>query len=225
MATTLRFKIGDAFPADDPVARFITVLAMMSNDWLRTTQYLLEIEDGSDDEGGRRLMFFRQQASLHHEAASFVVDARRRFPEIAAFIDGLPEIARDECAQIVGGIDPKSPHYHGDWLADHRNVTFHYPELHPDKAAHGAEEIHEALAEAADIESTITAGDYFGSVRFGFADDVVVQWLPDVDTDAREVLSQLRDAVLALARFVQRAARAYLESRPDGTFTVEPDAS
>jgi hypothetical protein len=149
------------------------------------------------------------------------VEARRRFPEIDAFVDGLPEIARDELLQTVGGVDPKSPHYHGDWLADHRNVTFHYPVMHPQKAAHGAEEIHEALAKAAEIDSTITAKDNFGSVRFGFADDVVVQWLPDVDTEARDILSQLREAVLALARFVQRASRAYLEGRPQGTFVGE----
>jgi hypothetical protein len=31
--TTVRFKIGAAFPAEDPVARFVTALAMMSNDW------------------------------------------------------------------------------------------------------------------------------------------------------------------------------------------------
>jgi hypothetical protein len=49
VATTLRFKIRDAFPA---VARFITVLALMSNDWTRSAQYWLEIEDGSEDEGG-----------------------------------------------------------------------------------------------------------------------------------------------------------------------------
>ena len=30
-----------------------------------------------------------------------------------------------------------STHYIGDWLAQHRNVTFHYSEMHPDKAAHG----------------------------------------------------------------------------------------
>lgn len=223
MATTLRFKIGDAFPASDPVARFISVLAMMSNDWMRSAQYLLEIEDGSEDEGGRRLMLFRLQAALYHEAASFIVDARQRFPSIDVFLDGLAETARDELSQIVGGVDPKSPRYHGDWLADHRNVTFHYPEMHPQKAAHRAEEIYEALANAAEIESTITAGDNFGSVRFGFADDVVVQWLPDVGAEARDILSQLRETVLALARFVQRASRAYLEGRPQGTFTVDAD--
>lgn len=57
------------------------------------------------------------------------------------------------------------------------------------------------------IDSTITAGDNFGSVRFGFADDVVVQWLPDVDTDARDILSQLREAVLALARVDRGSGR------------------
>jgi hypothetical protein len=34
---TLRFQIGNGFPAGDPIARFITVVAMMSNDWLRST--------------------------------------------------------------------------------------------------------------------------------------------------------------------------------------------
>ncbi len=223
--TTLRFRIGDAFPAADPVARFITVLAMISKDWTRSTLDLLALEDGSDDEAGRRLMLFRQQASLHHEAAAFMVDARRRFPQIAAFINGLPEIARDECEHVVGGIDPKSPHYHGDWLADHRKITFHYPELHPDKAAHGVEEIREALIKASDIESTITSGDAFGSVRFGFADDAAVQWLPDVETDARDILTQLREAVMALARFAQRAAGAYLDARPEGTVMVEHEAT
>jgi hypothetical protein len=222
MTTIMHFKIGDAFPAEDPVARFITVLAMMSNDWLRSAEEILGIADGGADEDGRRVMLFRQQASLHHEAATFIVEARHRFPAIAEFIDKLPQEARDECAQVVGGIDPKSPHYHGDWLADHRNVTFHYPEMHPDKAAHGAEEIHEALTKAADIESTITSGDAFGTVRFGFADDVAVQWLPDIETD-RDVLSQLREAVMALARFVQRAAGAYLDSRPEGTIAIERD--
>jgi hypothetical protein len=30
---------------------------------------------------------------------------------------------------------------------------------------------------------------------------------------------------MALARFVQRAGRGYLESRPDGTFAIETDGS
>lgn len=65
------FKIGEAFPASDPVARFITVLGMMSNDWLRSIAEMLALDDSDQDSEGRRLSLFRQQASLHHEAATF----------------------------------------------------------------------------------------------------------------------------------------------------------
>jgi hypothetical protein len=218
---TIRFeKIGAAFPASDPVARFITVLAMMANDWLRLMSDMLALKDEDADSAGRGIMLFRQQAALHHEAAEFIVDARKRFPKIDAFINALDQDARDECDQVTGGIDPKSPHYLGEWLADHRNVTFHYPEMHPDKAAHGKEEITEALKEAADLEGTITGLERLVDLRFRFADEVAAQWLPDGATQAHMIVG-LRESVMALGSFVQRAATVYLLARPDGTFTVE----
>jgi hypothetical protein len=200
--TTLRFTIGKAFPASDPVARFITVLAMISNDWLRLMSAMLEVEDWHKDAEGLRIMSFRQQAALHHEAAEFIRDTRKHYPTVKRFIEGLEQSALDACKQ----------------LADHRNVTFHYPRMHPQAAEHGAEEITEALKSAGEIESTITDDDTFGSVRFEYADEVVVQWLPDAD--ARERIAQLRESVMALAGFAQQAAGAYLEAHPD-TFTVD----
>ncbi len=215
------FKIGDAFPASDPVARFITVLGMMSNDWLRSIAEMLALDDSDPDSEGRRVSLFRQQASLHHEAATFIRDARRRFSEVEDFVASLSTVAQNECDQIVGGVDLGAPSYHGDWLADHRNVTFHYPEMHPDKAEHGREEIAEALDAASELASSIEFSDYFGSVRFRFADEVAVQWLPD-GPEQETLIEHLRESVLALSRFVQRAARAYMESRPSGTFTEAP---
>jgi hypothetical protein len=215
------FRIGEGFPASDPVARFITVLGMMSNDWLRSMAEMLALDGSDPDSEARRVSLFRQQASLHHEAAVFIRDARRRFPDIDDFLSGLPTVAQDECDQVVGGIDSGSPHYHGDWLADHRNVTFHYPEMHPDKAEHGQEEIAEAVDAASELESSIESSDYFGSVRFRFADEVAAQWLPD-GPEQQTLIVNLRESVLALSRFAQRAAQAYMESRPSGTFTEAP---
>jgi hypothetical protein len=57
-------------------------------------------------------------------------------------------------------------------------VTHHYPEAHPEAAKHGQEEMANALAAAADIESTIDSGRYFGEARFRYADEVGVQLLP-----------------------------------------------
>jgi hypothetical protein len=219
---TIRFeKIGDAFPASDPVARFVTVLAMVSNDANRSIDELLEVEDGPPDSGARRMMLFRQQASFFFEAATFIGEARSRFPEIRDFIAGLPQEARDECAHVVGGIDPSSSYYVGDWLRNHRNVTFHYSEMHPDKAAHGKEEITKALEDAAELPGTVYVSDELGGVRFWFADEVVAQWLPPDESKPATIIT-LRDALMALVRFTQRAFAAYQSHRPDGTFTEEP---
>jgi hypothetical protein len=108
---TVRFTIGQAFPAADPVARFITVLAMMSNDWIRLFEV---IRASPEDEAGLRVLIFRQQAALHHEAADFIREARRQFhASVDAFVRGLDASAQENCERIVGGIDPRSPHFLG----------------------------------------------------------------------------------------------------------------
>jgi hypothetical protein len=61
---TVSFNIGLAFPASDPVARFVTVLAMVSNDANRSINELLNVCDGEPDAGARRMMLFRQQSAF-----------------------------------------------------------------------------------------------------------------------------------------------------------------
>ena len=65
----------------------------------------------------RRMMLFRQQSAFFYEAATFIAESRHRFPEITDFLSALPQEAQDESARIVGGVDPKSSHYIGDWRA------------------------------------------------------------------------------------------------------------
>jgi hypothetical protein len=217
--TVIRFRIGDAFPASDPVARFVTGLAMISNDWLRSIGDLLARKGDTPEEMGRRVSLFRRQAALLHEAAQFITDAQRMFPDVANFINGLKPEARTACERVTGAVDSNSPHYLGDWLEDHRNVTHHYPRMHPTASEHGREEMAKALDEAAGIESTIDSGQSFGDARFRYADEIGVQLLPDLDD--RNWVEETRDTAMALAEFAQRAAQAYLEARPGGSFTVE----
>lgn len=218
---TIRFKVGDAFPASDPVARFVTVLAMVSNDANRSIDELLSLDAEKPDAGARRMMLFRQQASFFFEAATFIGESRRRFPEVSQFVTSLPQEARDECARVLDGIDPKSSDYVGDWLEDHRNVTFHYSEMHPDKAMHGKEEITQALEDAAELPGTVYVGEDVSSVRFWFADEVVVQWLPPDEAKPTTIIT-LREALMALVGFTQRAFAAYQTRRPAGTFIEQP---
>lgn len=210
--TRFVFRIGDAFPAGDEVARFVVTLAMMSNDALRSFKQL-SLDEGNAEQKGEQMMLFRQQAALYYEAASFIADSAHHYPALAEFLGELPQEARDEHAQLVGGIDRASPHYVGDWLSAHRHVTFHYAAMHPEKAARGKEKLQQALEAAADLEGELTHGKILGSFRCGFADEVASQWMPDEET-----IVKLRDALLALAPFTQRALTAYQAKLPPGTF-------
>lgn len=205
------------------VARFITGLAMISNDWLRSIRDLFGLEGDAPEEMSRRISLFRRQAALIHEAATFISYSLRMFPEVSRFVDGLDAKARGGCERVTGTVDTGSQYYLGDWLEEHRNVTHHYPKMHPAAAQHGQEEMANALAAAAEIESTIDSGQRFGEARFRFADEVGVQLLPSLDDLAW--MGQLRDTAMALADFAQRSAQAYLETRPVGTFALENDCS
>lgn len=209
------FRIGEAFPADDPVARFVTVLAMMSNDFVRSIEPLVDIDDDEPDAQGRHLALFRYQAGILHEAAKFLVESRRRFPEIDAFVGGLSDDARGLYDEIVG-VDERSAVGADGWLRAHRDRTFHYPSLHPDKARAGKEEVMNALVEAAGTVSRIDSSDRFLGTRFSFADEIVAQWVPALL--APEEVEALRRAVLAIPNLAIAAVEAYAATRPPGTF-------
>jgi hypothetical protein len=215
VVSTITFNIGEAFPASDPIARFVTTLAMMSNDVNRSFAFL-------DPEGdaGEQMWLFRHQASLFNEAASFIADTAHHYSAVEAFVSQLPPEARDEQDRIVGGVDPTSPHYVGAWLSAHRHATFHYPKMHPAKAERGEERVMQALDAASGQEGQITFDATLGSFRCGFADTVASQWLPN--DDELDTIIRLREALLALVRFTQRALTAHNATRPEDTFRDGP---
>jgi hypothetical protein len=120
--------------------------------------------------------------------------------------------------------------------------------MHPLKAENDNEEIQTALWRARANVGTITDPGFFGGVRFGFADEVAVQWLPGAydyddpvprtieDAEAfamanteessrhlreRSDVAALRDSALALMRIARAAALAYIERLPAGAARLE----
>src|SRR5687768_10424096 len=78
------FRIGDAFPADDPVARWITALAMSHNDIRHGN--LRMIDPGTPDH--ERLYYLRLVASHFKEIADDLSQAYDTWPEVRTFVDG-----------------------------------------------------------------------------------------------------------------------------------------
>lgn len=214
------FNIGEAFPSSDEVARFVTGLAMSNNEWHRSMAVMPQDDpaEATEEVRGARLMLARQQAATCYEAIDFIDSARRQFPQVASFIDGLGPEAQEHFSHIKEAVDPKSP-FHLPWLRDHRNATMHVPELHPEKYKRGTEDMANALDKAAPLEGIVTHDDTVRTVRFGFADAVSVHLLPWDDPDVMKHLSRAR---MALGGFVHEALEAYMRSLPPGVVKSEP---
>jgi hypothetical protein len=103
-----------AFDPEDEVARWLTVLAMESNDFWR----LFEWMDGADDVA-TRILAFRLEAAALYEAALHLTETPTRWPNIEKFLATLPAPAQADKDQVCGAIDPDSPHYVGDWIKNH----------------------------------------------------------------------------------------------------------
>lgn len=202
-----RFKIGDAFHSDDPVARFVTVLAMIVNDWHRVMA-LMPTESTQDPETiGVRLMLARQEAAACFEVMKFINDSRRHFPEIESFVKGLGADAQEQLARLEAATDRRSPDYQ-EWLKGHRDVTSHYPELVREKHAAAEEEIANAMKQAEDEGGTVTVGETDRTLRFHYADAVAVGLLPNV-VENPTLISKLSEARIAVGRFAGLAFAAY----------------
>jgi hypothetical protein len=95
-----------AFPAEDPVARFLTVAAMMGNDVLRLVDLMLADDDR---EGALRLFCFRVQTALFFEASSFLRETPSRWPEVERFVRELAEQDRAAFYEGPGTLGGQGP--------------------------------------------------------------------------------------------------------------------
>lgn len=164
------------------------------------------------------MMMFCLQASLYFEAATFFTNARAVSQKSARlWMDSTTNRKtplrshRWRRRQTISALRQR--------LAQEppqRHVPL--PEMHPGKAAHGTDEVLIALQDAAQLEGTISEGDRRASRRYGFADEVVVQWLPD--DDKTHHVAQLREAVRAFGAFAAHAIRAYMATRLPGTLSA-----
>jgi hypothetical protein len=153
----LRFKVGDALPADDPLARFILVVSMGLNDnSLSNTRFV------NTKEPYELLYFFRLASGHLHELANRLRRAHEEWPEVQQFVAGLQEDYRDDFESIVRLADPNDDV--GQKLERLRNEFFRYPDLRRKTAERGKLPLMEALTDAADTEGTISLGEYLHSL-------------------------------------------------------------
>lgn len=149
----IEFRIGDVFPASDPIARWPTVLAMATNHILYLNVRLIEGADDLPPE--TNVYYFRLLAAHFMEAVEWLAKTPSRWPQVEDFISkSLPDSAREEYRRLVAFASQTHPLH--DVLKLSRVTLFHYPEMHPAREGAGQEELAQALDAAADLQSSAT---------------------------------------------------------------------
>lgn len=232
------FTVGEAFPADSPVAVFVTTLSMAYNDLMLTNLQLV----GGDKHGpGMRevpayegMYLLRVSCARLYEFRQTIRYARRQ-DEVARFIADLPPEALADLASAE-----RINRHPGDWLEKAlrhvRNQSSHYG------GKYTWDDERWALETVADLEDEIEmANDLMSGMRLKFADLVTVQHftrmipeqsdlargdLDDAVLEARmaEFVSAVADATTAALRFIAGALHVYLSGLPDGVLRFEEPA-
>lgn len=208
------FKIGDAFPADDPIARWATVLAMAANNTIYLNVRIIE----GDLPPELDMYYFRLLAAHFLEAAQWLQETRSRWPEIDELIRHLDPESQKRFDRIVAYASQRHPVHHQ--LRRSRSTLFHYPTLHPAREDAGAEELANAMRQAKDLDGWIEAGDEYASFRASFADEVAVQFLADGGDAAIDVMDSLAENVFDLVKFAEVVLYEQLKRVPAGKTTI-----
>jgi len=158
--------IGEVFPADRPVSRFLLSIAMARND-IEHAMW----KAGEANEAGRPEFDYWVRLVMGHfvEAADALQQWRSRCPEVNKFIDGLPSNGKAELKRVAGTLQKVGPK-----AVNHaRNHTFHYP-APSDQYDSDAEVVRVLSASAEEPIELAEVEGRPGRVRYVFADKLAL---------------------------------------------------
>lgn len=209
----IRFRMGDVFPSDDPVARWIINLARASNDLLIANGRLLRgLEDGTPEE--EHLYDIRAISTHSWELATFIRESERDHAEVASFIERLAPEPVQDFRDVLNLIDadpvelkPGKMWSFGTALATARNQFTHYSKI-------GRRQLGPAIKRVETEEGELLLGESFKDFRAQFAaavDAQIFHPLEKKDPESfKKFLSQLQLVVGGLIRFSSTAVQVYL---------------
>jgi hypothetical protein len=99
------FTMGEAFPATDPVARWLVTVSLALRDliWANT-----KMDEAADEAADDRTQYFRMTCLHLWEIAKFLQETHDAWPEVEAFVDGLPAEARQHLADLRAAVNTEA---------------------------------------------------------------------------------------------------------------------
>jgi hypothetical protein len=222
-----RFKFEQMFPSGDVVAEWVATLALAFNDLS-----LVRVQMGNDMESKHRFLYWLRLGIAHFAEAASYLRATSKIPEIAKFIESLPEDVREQHRKVLECYDR-----HEKVIERIRNEAgFHYPKLKIKKGQRRKRTI-QAVLEALGANSGEIVGEMIGDARFLFADDIasalvgraLTGRLTPSDREDLEVLRQvsteIEEGIGAFVQFVSGVLARYIRLAIDqgAEWTPVPD--
>jgi hypothetical protein len=219
---TWRFRIGDAFPADSPLARFIIAVAKGMDDTHLANRLFAQAQQPYE------LLYFFNLASSHlYEVAEMLRKAHNEWEEVRGFVGLLDQDRQNEFARIVG-LAAQDAEWPGKRLKELRNSFFHNLRLDRAAAEAGRLPLQGGLMEAADVEGqlVIEPGGPLHGIRALFADEVFVKTLTleYEDGEFERLVAAFAEYQPDLNRFAQAAVGRYLHELPEGVVKFKGEA-
>lgn len=195
-------RIGDLFPADDLLARWVLVLCLARNDVVATMKQIVR---ANEDDDGTNLHWARVTAGHLYEIATFLRQSSS-LDEVKDFAKRLPPKADADRRALLDATFLKRA------LVTDRSLTFHYPSVDADDPPHGGAQLKSALEAAenqpAELLVELNGGKPTG-YRYRFADVVAAEFATasfgETEDDRRAGVERARDLALAYARFADAA--------------------
>ena len=205
------FQISDVFPSDEELARWAMVLSIAWQDLLASN---LQLVAEPDAESFINLHNVKRVAAQTFELCKFLRDNEER-AHVRRFFESLADEAHQEYDRVFALLDKPAASgvraFRGN-LGRARDYASHYPEL-------DRREVIRAITEVGSSVGVVRHEGTFDSLRLDYADRATEElFFPGASSEeAKGELEQffedLRELVLALMRFVQRALDAYLRGR------------
>jgi len=218
-----QFRIGDAFPADDPLARFIVAVSLAMNDNILANSLFVKAEKPYE-----HVYFFNLASSHLFEAAEMLRQAHREWQEVQGFVATLETEHQEDFSRMSALADPAAG-WPANRLKTLRNSFFHYLRLDRAAADVGKLPVIEGLRGIAQERGrvVIEAESVLTGIRSIFADDVLVNTLAAdyEDGELEKLVGALPHYQGSLNRFGQAALGRYLRNLPDGVVeeTIRPE--
>jgi hypothetical protein len=161
-------SIAEAFPPDDPVARFVIAMAMAANDIEDALRAAGAANEASEPEFG----YWVRLSIGHLFEAQLALNHWRSYDEVKKLLHKLPESAKANLKRVAGLAQKVG----SDLLEHNRHLTFHYPYPDRGKEPDYDQQLTEVMRELGDqdVDLFVRYEKDGANIRWRFADKVAL---------------------------------------------------